>query len=582
MARSIATVYGTALVPGVSRNGRLYTREIIAAAVERAQERIAAGNMNMVDQSTDENVTVEPLTQRTHHAADDDSLRIVGRVTELTLDETTGVAKFAADLADTPDGHTIFALVDTSDGQPAFLRGVSIRGAWTSPTRKVTVAGVPAETADGLELFGLDYTATPGVPGARVERVVPAASQSPKESAGERVLIYESVQEAVVDPTPAEHVNTTETATAAVEPVQEQEPARYADIGYLPDKARRLPLDTPEQARAAWLAVAGTNPTAEGYTEPQRKRVRERAVKALREHGYTIDATEQWLISPPAPVTEALAECWDCEPGSSFYVTLDNGMVCVSVSSYRIDPADLAVVARAAMDGACNTLAGLDPDNDGDVDVDVLDPAETTAAASSVADAVAAMDVMRSAATAATETATETPATTPAADTTHPQEESLVSDETTTTAATEQPAAPAAPTAVTLTNDQFEQLLTAARGAAPAAQAPAAAAETAPAAQAPATEAAPAAAVTETEEQRIERIVNERMTAAVQQVVDKYGPPARKGVSTPLEESGPLNTDTGLPEGWPQKPLEKYTEAERSEYFGQALQAYVLGNRATA
>jgi len=42
----------------------------------------------------------------------------------------------------------------------------------------------------------------------------------------------------------------------------------------------------------------------------------------------------------------------------------------ICISSYRIDPADLEVCARAAMDGACQALATMDPDDDGDIDTD--------------------------------------------------------------------------------------------------------------------------------------------------------------------------------------------------------------------
>src|SRR6185437_5637199 len=97
MARVIARVSGVALRPGVSRNNRLYTREAIAKMVARAQERIESGqSLALIDRTK---VKTEPLSQRTHHAADDDSTRIVGGIRKLTLDED-GAARFTADIAD--------------------------------------------------------------------------------------------------------------------------------------------------------------------------------------------------------------------------------------------------------------------------------------------------------------------------------------------------------------------------------------------------------------------------------------------------------------------------------------------------
>jgi hypothetical protein len=43
MTEAIATVSGTAIRPGISRNNRLYTVEAIGRMVERAQQRLDAG-----------------------------------------------------------------------------------------------------------------------------------------------------------------------------------------------------------------------------------------------------------------------------------------------------------------------------------------------------------------------------------------------------------------------------------------------------------------------------------------------------------------------------------------------------------
>jgi hypothetical protein len=144
MAKTASRIRGIALAPGVSRNGRLYTRENIRRAVQRAQGRIKAGQMVML----------------THHDANDDSTHIVGRVTSLTQDEA-GAARFEAELAPTGNGKVIRKLVK---GPQPFLKGVSIRGRWQGRVR--TVNG--AETADDLEIEGLDFTHRPGVPDAQI------------------------------------------------------------------------------------------------------------------------------------------------------------------------------------------------------------------------------------------------------------------------------------------------------------------------------------------------------------------------------------------------------------------------------
>jgi hypothetical protein len=182
VAKTIATIGGVALRPGVSRNRRLYTRPVVAAMVRSAQEAIDSGS---------------DLSMLTHHEAGDASDRIVGRLTSLSLDED-GNARFTADLADTEHGRTVASLIDTSDGKPAFLKGVSIRGHWNGTVRKVKGPDNEAcEVGDSLTLAGLDYTKTPGVAGAQVDSFSWTRGGARSETT-ERVLITESVQEARV------------------------------------------------------------------------------------------------------------------------------------------------------------------------------------------------------------------------------------------------------------------------------------------------------------------------------------------------------------------------------------------------
>jgi hypothetical protein len=178
----IATVTGTAIRPGISKNNRKYTAEAIGKAVELAQARIASGGL--------------PLTTKTHHGAGDDSALITGQVTKL-WQEADGSAKYTATISDTRAGRDILGLI--SGDRPA-LRGVSIRGAWTSPVRKFQQNGQTIETASGLEFEGLDYTASPGVEGALIELVQPVGSAPSESYRNGRTPVFESAPENVVTP----------------------------------------------------------------------------------------------------------------------------------------------------------------------------------------------------------------------------------------------------------------------------------------------------------------------------------------------------------------------------------------------
>lgn len=532
----LGTISGIAIVPGVSRNGRLYTAEAIGRAVARAQDRLEAGE--------------QPLTMLSHHAADDDSTQIVGRITAIEQDDT-GAARYTAAIADTESGRTIAALVDSTDGPP-FLRGVSIRGAWAGKVRReVGPDGGPVETSDDLELDGLDFTRKPGVLGARVDTYTPAGTR-PEESAPDgRVLITESVQEALVH---------TVSETAA-QPVAVESAGTYADPGYQTDKAKRYPLDTKARAKTAWARVHESE-VARGYTAAQLKRIRQRVAKALRGHGVEVATQEGWLIDPIGQISEDVAEClgYSDDPGhgGSMSISLTNGPTTVTVTSYCVDPHDLDAVGRAAMAGACTAIAAIDPDMDADIDA----PGTSAEDASGMADE------------AATESAPETPAPeTPAADTIQETETAMAES---TTPAAETAAVPAVG-GITLTDDQFQALL------ARITPQPAAV-ESAPAE--PVAEAAPAApVVTESEDERITRLVSEGIKAALPQAVQEHveatGGPSRKGLVTPVSETAGA-TAGGIPEGWPAKPLHEFTPEEWAQHVAPTTVGAVLGNRGQA
>jgi len=383
VAKVLATVSGTALKPGVSLNRRYYSAEAIADAVRKAQPRLADGSM--------------PLSMRSHHAADDDSTRIVGRVRSLTV-AGDGSARFTADIADTEHGRTIASLLDTTGGTEPFLRGVSIRGLWEGRIRKIKGPdGADAEQGDSLSLTGLDYTASPGVPGAAVDAFAWAKDGASETT--ERVLITESVQEARVTiteetapapvlteadqaalPFTAPHVlenGLCVTCAAVTEggnaPGNGKLPygdIQYADPGYQSDKQKRYPIDNRAHVKAA-LAYLAKKANAAKYTPAQLKRVMGRIRAAAKKFGIQVAAESAgWSFDAPAQVTEALAEHLGMAScAGSWSVRASNGPVDICLSSYSMDPEDLDVILRAAADAACKALATLDPDMDGDIDL---------------------------------------------------------------------------------------------------------------------------------------------------------------------------------------------------------------------
>ncbi|MBS2548396.1 hypothetical protein KGQ19_16135 [Catenulispora sp. NL8] len=602
----LARITGVAIAPGVSRNNRLYTSQNIGRLVERANTRINSGD--------------SPITMRTHYGAGDDSTRIVGRVTRLWQDET-GAARYEGEIADAGHGPTIAGLLPTSESDTtAALRGVSIRGRWASPPRKATTDnGQAVETADDLEIDGLDFTATPGVAGAHAVVVsaadVPNVPPAPPNSGKSWET---SVEFGLVEAAPdAEVVETTDPAELAPAVAERAAPVAYADRGdYLSDGAKRYPLDTREHAKQAWLALRETE-VARQYTAAQLKRVRGRAVKALTEFGVYTDPAGGWLIEAP---TRVIAEdVGDGTPGfgGAYRICLTNGPTEVSVSCYQLDPHDLDAVGRAAMTGAIAAIKAIDPDLDADIDIPsdgteaapaapAVEPGPPTSAAPDPApdspdpvheedDAVAEEPTNPTAGSTPADTAPAAAAATAAGE---PDKLDKLTDmigklvaaiAPTAPAAAPAPvetapAAPVAEAAATPTPDQLA-LLAGLIGspAGAAAMAQAAAAQTA-AVQAQAGAVPPP--VAETEDQRIARLVSEQVTVRVQDLVEsgqlgggRKGLTATAPAVAPGVPSGAALNENGLPEGWPNKPLHEYSEAEFSRYAFPQLENYVLNGR---
>jgi hypothetical protein len=471
---------GIAMVPGVSLNRRLYTRELITKAVARAQERLDAG--------------LAPMTMLTHHAAEDDSTRIVGQVTEIWQDDD-GAARFRGRFADTPEAETISALVIPPDGSAPFLRGVSIRGYWLGEVQRVLAPdGAPADTAADLELDGIDFTKTPGV--------VLAGVSTDETAQGGRTMVRESV-------TPAAAAAVT-TAPSAPAPVAE----RWADLGYHGE--RRLPLTTPAQAVETWRTLA-TEDGVKGYTAGQRKRLRTRTREALTGHGLTV-TEDGTLLQRVAEGFE-----WGWAYDGSMQVRLSNGPIDIAVCTWCVDPGALDQIGMAAMRAALDALGQLDPDADGDIDMGAAESAQDGR-------------------TPADETAPE-----PADPAITERQESVAMGDTTPAVETATPGAEALTTAhiPALAEAISKGIADALRpAAAPAAQ------ESAPAT--PAAEAAPAAPAEPLTAEAVQKMLAEARDEMRREVVASYGP-RRRGLVT----GGVVTTESaeGVELKAPDKPL---------------------------
>jgi hypothetical protein len=101
----------------------------------------------------------------------------------------------------------------------------------------------------------------------------------------------------------------------------------------------------------------------------------------------------------------------------------------------------------------------------------------------------------------------------------------------------------------------------------------------------PVAEAAPAAPeVNETEDQRIDRLVAERLATAlpkaVQEHVETTGGPSRKGlVPSVTETAATAPAVPGLPEGAPAKPLHEYTQDEWRQHIAPITTGAVFKGR---
>lgn len=265
MSQRIAVIKGTFATPGVSKNGRYYSAQMISDMVSEAQHDIDAGQM--------------PVSMLTGHGGRRDSLGAsvadtAGRVTKVSL-SPEGHGLFEADIADTTAGRDVATLATGG-----YLKGVSMAGVWKGIPRKVKVDGVLAETAEGLSMRGIDFTHNPGVINAGI------ASAEFAEAAQAAGLICESLEEVVF---------VEEADESAVLEADALTPGGdYADPGYQADKKKRYPTDTKGKTLSAW-AYINKPENQKPYTPAQVKRIKGRIKTAAKRFDVNVSESMRTL-----------------------------------------------------------------------------------------------------------------------------------------------------------------------------------------------------------------------------------------------------------------------------------------------
>ena len=355
----VATIRGTLLKPGVSKNKRLYTNENIRSAADAAKRDLAAGK------------TLNMYT--THKAAEeDDPMKLIGKFTKV-WQETDGSLKFEADVPNTTTGQDYANL--THGG---FQRTISIRGGWGETPTIEDYDGQKVLTASTLRLGGADGTASPGVEGATIEGI--DFLESFVESDGDFnpavfMDITESVEvelepftEDVKDASPSmdELVERVLDAVSGVleadDPKKPYGNVTYADPGYQADKKKRYPLDTEQHVRAAWSYINVAS-NASKYTSAQVSRIKGKIKSAAKKYGINI---AEWYEEFVAGILETLEVSGISEMYAS--MTVSNGDGSVTTNGYANDGQDLLKVAHRIALAAIMGMYFIDPDQDGDVD----------------------------------------------------------------------------------------------------------------------------------------------------------------------------------------------------------------------
>ena len=347
-----ATMSGTFLRPGVSKNKRLYTKENIGNAVRRMNESLKDPKGG-------------PIVMSTSHANANKTLETVGRVTKVAQ-LPDGSATYEAVIANTQLGRDIAVL---HAGDSPFAKGISIRGQWMSDNETVNYEGIMADTASDLNVFAIDFTPNPSVLGAEVtstsilESVEFDASHEIFESfEPETFKLVEDFDEIVSEEDEAKRLVIQEAVENAVADILEDGKApygnvTYADPGYKADKKKRYPIESAGHVRAAWSYI-NMPKNHEGYTPAQVSSIKSKVKRAAKKFGINIAEEYKNLVQDIQDVVEAYVS-----------MSIDNGAGTVSASGYTDDAGKLAAVATRVAATVISALNTLDPDADGDIDL---------------------------------------------------------------------------------------------------------------------------------------------------------------------------------------------------------------------
>jgi hypothetical protein len=412
----LGTIDSPFLSPGVSKNGRYYTPELIEDAVARMRDRLADPDGL-------------PITMLSHHGAGDDSTQLCARVTDVRLDTDTHEASLYGYLIDTRAGRDIAAATEPGPDGKRVLDGVSIRGWWLGPVRTIEVDGQQVEIADGLEVDGVDFTKSPGVAAARIAKADRVAS----ESAGQRTPITETVEVHVMPDklsrtektSTGEEVTPSGTSTPAgvIEGAMSSHSTATSDAAWDGPKneanlkndagakvlkeayAWQDPDGDPDKkasykfihhfvgedgavgaasTKAASSGIAVLNGGRGGTTIPDgdRKKVHAHLAKHLSDAGKEVpelesaesahDTAQQTLFDNDGTERTGLGEALEQMGLTSeafLAISAMQGPADVDVSAFGIPNADLAAAATQLGLAADAALKTLDPDEDGDLDL---------------------------------------------------------------------------------------------------------------------------------------------------------------------------------------------------------------------
>jgi hypothetical protein len=345
--KRVASVKGTFLKPGISKNNRLYTPELIASAVTRMQEAIDSPDGL-------------PITMATSHgAADkDDARSTVGRIVSVAV-RPDGSAAFEADIADTTAGRDVASLVTPEN---PYVKGVSIRGRWLGDM--MTDPSTNAVTAEGLEIRGIDFTSRPGVNDAQIEsaQLYEAASDLDEsfifESADEVEFFEDEIADRDTDVSEGDdgESDLLEAARAFVELAEAKDTKPYGDVpyadnGYQSDGVKRYPIDTKAHVKSAWSYV-NVESNATKYTPAQLKRVKSRIKSAAKKFGINITEDSALLRNEILELLEAASD----DATVDYAVLADQLATTAQVGLYGADEAVASMVGDGHM-----------PDDDNDM-----------------------------------------------------------------------------------------------------------------------------------------------------------------------------------------------------------------------